>query len=129
MFKTKTKKEEKMTNPYIIDCTGAAVVGDEVKFERAVFTGTYPNAKFSHEETIEAVVISESYGEKKQQHTFTLLLPNGEKTRIKGRNLYRNGVFRKPWFDESKRVEVLQEKHNRGDAARTERIIRKELAY
>ena len=118
-----------MTNPYIIDSTGDAVVGDEVKFQRAIFTGTYPNAKFSHDETIEAVVISDSYGEQKQQHTFTLLLPNGKKTRIKVRKLYRNKVFRKPWFDESKRMEALQEKHKRGDLARTERIIRKELAY
>jgi hypothetical protein len=118
-----------MTNPYIIDCTGDVVVGDELTFQRAVFIGSYPNAKFSHEETIEAVVISESYGAKKQQHTFTLVLPNGKKTRIKGRNLYRNGVFRKPWFDESKRVEALKEKHQRGDVARTERIIRKELTY
>ena len=97
-----------MANTYIIDCTGDAVVGDEVKFERAVYTGTYPNAKFSHDETIEAVVISDSYGEQKQQHTFTLLLPNGKKTRIKGRNLYRNGVLRKTWVDEFKRVEALQ---------------------
>ena len=117
-----------MTNPYIIDCTGDSVVGDEVTFDRAVFTGTYPNAKFSHDETIEAVVISDSYGEKKQQHTFSLLLPNGKKIRIKGRNLYRNGVLRKTWVDEFKRVEALQEKHQRGDAARTERIIRKEYA-
>jgi hypothetical protein len=118
-----------MTNPYIIDCTGDAVLGDELTFERAVFIGSYPNAKFSHNETVEAVVISESYGAKKQQHTFTLLLPNGEKTMIKGRNLYRNGVFRKPWFDESKREEALKEKHRRGDLARTERIIRKVLTY
>ena len=118
-----------MTNPYIIDCTGDAVVGDEVKFERAIFTGSYPKSKFSHNETIEAVIVADSYGEKKQQHTFMLLLLNGEKTRIKGRNLYRNKVFRKPWFDESKRMEALQEKHKRGDLARTERIIIKELAY
>jgi len=120
--------EKEYTNTYIIDCTGDAVVGDEVKFKRAVFVGSYPNSKFSHDETIEALVISESYGKQKQQHTFTLLLPNGKKTRIKGRNLYRNELFRKPWFDESKRVEALQEKHQRNDLARTERIIRKEYA-
>jgi hypothetical protein len=117
-----------MTNPYIIDCTGDAVAGDEVTFDRAVFVGSYPNSKFSHNETVEAIIVAESYGEKKQQHTFTLELPNGKKTRIKGRNLYRNELFRKPWASESKRVEALQEKHQRGDLARTERIIRKELS-
>ena len=66
-----------MTNLYIIDCKGDACVGDEVTFDRAVFVGSYPSSKFSHNETVEAVIVAGSYGEKKQQHTFTLELPNG----------------------------------------------------
>lgn len=32
---------------YSVRCTGDAVVGDEVRFERATFTGSFRNAKFS----------------------------------------------------------------------------------
>ena len=110
---------------YTINCTGDCVVGDFVKFERAVFTGSYPRAKFSHNETIEGEITKESYGAAKQQHTFTIKLPDGDTTRIKGRNLYRNGTMRKPWADESKRLVALQEKHKRGDAARAARYSRR----
>ena len=33
-------------------------------------------------------VVTSSYGAKTGQHTFTILLSNGEKKRVKGRNLY-----------------------------------------
>ena len=112
---------------FTINCTGNCVVGDFVQFERAVFTGSYRNARFSHNETVEGEIIRDSYGAAKQQHTFTIQLPNGKTTRIKGRNLYRNGTMRKPWADESKRQEALKEKHTRGDAARAARYSR--LAY
>ena len=102
------------TNDFIIDCTGDACKGDYVQFERAVFTGSYPRAKFSHNEIIEGEIIKDSYGEKSGQHTFTILLKNGEKTRIKGRNLYKNGCKRKRWQNESERLMAIEEKHDRG---------------
>ena len=110
---------------FTINCTGNCVVGDFVQFERAVFTGSYRNAKFSHNETVEGEIIRDSYGAEKQQHTFTIQLPNGKTTRIKGRNLYRNGTMRKPWADENERLEALREKHARGDAARAARYSRR----
>ncbi|ULJ61619.1 hypothetical protein [Wielerella bovis] len=73
-------------------------------------------------------IIRESYGKKKQQHTFTIELENGELKLIKGRNLYRNGVWRKEWEDEDAREVVLEEKHERGKlarAAREERFMEK----
>lgn len=107
----------------MIDCTGDCVVGDDVKFERAVFTGSFRNPKFSHNETIEGKIIAESYGEKTQQHTFTILLSDGKKIKIKGRNLYKNGTLRKKWENEKDREIALQEKHKRGDYARNKRDI------
>lgn len=67
-------------------------------------------------ETVEALVIKESYGLQTAQHTFTLQRPDGSKFRIKGRNLYANGVYRKLWRDESARKLVADEKHERGRA-------------
>lgn len=46
---------------YSINCTGDACVGDEVRFERAVFTGSYPNARFLHNEIVEGRIIRDSY--------------------------------------------------------------------
>ena len=43
---------------------------------------------------------------------------------FRGRNLYRNKVYRKKWNDESLRKVSLEEKHVRGDQARLERQMR-----
>lgn len=112
-----------------IDCTGDAVTGDYVFFEKAVFTGSYPNAKFSHMEKLEGLIVSDSYGKSKQQHTFTIQLSTGNKIRIKGRNLYKNGCKRLQWTDESDRVKKLAEKHSRGDKARKKAKARKMSDY
>jgi hypothetical protein len=106
---------------FTINCTGDAVVGDEVRFERATFSGSFRNAKFAGFETITGKIVRDSYGRDKQQHTFTLELAEGGELRIKGRNLYANGLYRKPWADESLRHEAAEEKHVRGNAARAAR--------
>lgn len=111
---------------YSIECTGDACTGDEVAFDRAKFSGSFRNARFAGFERVEAVIVSESYGAAKQQHTFTLKLADGSITRIKGRNLYAQGLYRKPWQNEADRLRVLAEKHNRGDIARAERRSRME---
>lgn len=111
---------------YNIDCTGDAVVGDEVRFERATFSGSFRNAKFAGFEQISGRIVKDSYGMDKQQHTFTIELADGSTLRIKGRNLYANGTFRKQWADESMRGAVADEKHTRGEAARRARDMRKE---
>lgn len=104
---------------YSINSTGDAVVGDKVRFERAIFSGNFKKPKFERFELITGEIIKDSYGADKQQHTFTLLLPDGEKMLIKGRNLYGNGLWRKPWINENERKEALDEKHRRGNMART----------
>lgn len=109
---------------YPINCTGDAVTGDHVRFERAVFTGSFKSPKFSHFEIVTGKIVADSYGAEKQQHTFTLELPNGSKTKIKGRNLYSNGVWRKKWESEEDRNLAADEKHERGGRARSARQAR-----
>lgn len=104
---------------YPIDCTGDAVKGDRIVFERSLFTGSWRNPKFAGKELIEGEIIKESYGELKGQHTFTIQQKDGSKLLIKGRNLYRHFTFRKKWGDESERNKALDEKHQRGDVARS----------
>lgn len=113
------------TPTHTIECTGDAVVGDRVCFERATFTGLWRNPKFAGMETVEGEIIKDSYGSAKQQHTFTLLLPTGDKLVIKGRNLYRNGCHRAPWANEADRERAQHEKHQRGAIARQRREIRR----
>jgi hypothetical protein len=43
-FQTSTYKGDKT---YTINATGDCVVGDEVSFERATFSGSFRNAKFN----------------------------------------------------------------------------------
>lgn len=108
-----------------IKAAGDCCVGDRVAFERATFTGSFRKPKFAGFQLVVGEIIADSYGREKQQHTFTLRLADGSTTRIKGRNLYANGVWRQPWADEAARREVLAEKHARGDAARAAREERR----
>jgi hypothetical protein len=109
-----------------IDCTGDVCVGDEIYFVKTIFKGSINNPIFSHYENIYAKVIKDSYGEKKQQQTFTMqCLLTGRKFNIKGRNVYRNGTRRIPWDQEDKRQRILDEKHARSALANKMRKARK----
>jgi len=112
---------QKYETEYPVDITGDACEGDEVVFLRAVFGGSLRNPKFLRHEVVMGKIVNDSYGSQRGQHTFTLLTVNGEKTLIKGRNLYRNGLFAKP-RNEEERSEALSEKHARG----MENFVRKE---
>jgi len=110
---------------YSVRCTGDVCIGDHIAFERATFSGSYRNARFAGFERIEGEVIRDSYGRDKQQHTFTLRHADGSESRVKGRVMYREGTYRRPWPDETKRRDILDEKHRRGDTARAARDERK----
>jgi hypothetical protein len=114
---------------YSIECTGDACVGDEIKFLKAEFTGSFRNPKFDGFVEIKGKIIKDSYGSQKQQHTFTVELLDGSKMLIKGRNLYKYKVFRKSWANESERETVLHEKHSRGKNARFKRNVRQNERY
>lgn len=60
------------------------LVGDSVRFERAVFTGSYRKPVFAGFELMTGKIVFDSYGSEKQQHTFTLRLDDGKKMLIKG---------------------------------------------
>jgi len=124
-----TNPDYKGDTDYPINATGDCCTGDSVRFQKAVFAGSYKKPSFSHLEIVTAMLINDGYGAAKQQHTFTLELEDGTKRTIKGRNLYRNGVWRKPWTDEALRREALDEKHNRGDNARATRDLRRAGGY
>ncbi|MDY0362673.1 MAG: hypothetical protein RBR08_14575 [Desulforegulaceae bacterium] len=123
-------KIKKATRAYKINATGDVCTGDQVLFPLRIWEkqainryGKMANVVTGYE-LIEAKVVKESYGEEKQQHTFILLLSDGAKKLIKGRNLYGCGVWRKEWKDESLRRATLEEKHNRGYLARKARSAR-----
>lgn len=116
-----------------VDCTGDACKGDTIRFTESVFAGSYRKPKFLGEREIVAEITACSYGQEKQQHTFSLHviessgtqpLKAGTKTRRKARNVYRNGTRRQPWADEGARTAALDDKHVRGNAARADRAER-----
>jgi hypothetical protein len=118
---------------FTMDCTGDVVVGDTILFTEAVWGGTYQKPENLGTRTIIAEVVKDSYGVKKQQHTFTLSVINSygvkpiqEKIKIrrKGRNVYKNGTRRLPWKCKGARTLALNEKHARGGQARAARQIR-----
>lgn len=120
---------------FTMDCTGDVVVGDTILFTETVWGGCYKNPKNLGERTIIAEIIKDSYGEKKQQHTFTFTvidswgcdaLKKELITKRKGRNVYRNGTKRLPWKCKSARALALNEKHERGRSARKIRVELKE---
>lgn len=114
-----------------ISCTGDAVKGDTIRWTEAVFGGSYRRPTHLGDRTNVGVIATDSYGEAKQQHTFTVEIISsdghdplvvGKKIRRKGRNVYRRGTERLVWSDESERDRTADEKHARGDEARRRRL-------
>lgn len=70
--------------------------GDRVRFKLPVFTGgsfyrgKSKGAKFQGYQEYSGIVERHSYGEKTNQHTFSIRLDSGELKLVKGRNLYPN---------------------------------------
>ncbi|KAG0503584.1 hypothetical protein HPP92_003656 [Vanilla planifolia] len=122
---------------FVINCTGDVCKGDVVMFKQRVyekFDKVSRSGKILGKRTIAGRVVKESYGEAKQQHTFTIevLWSKGVKALlpmcsllVKGRNLYRDRTFRQPWCNEAERSKVLDEKHKRGAIARNIRTSAK----
>ena len=113
--------------------TGNNCVGDIVWFGKDIFSGSFRNAKFDGTECVRAVIVKDSYGKDKQQHTFTLALMKsahsktfvkGSEFKIKGRNLYKHFTYCENYMKEE-RKSALDEKYLRGSVARAEREERK----
>jgi hypothetical protein len=121
---------------FSVPCTGDACTGDVILFAEAVFGGSFRKPKFLGARRVAARIVADSYGGGKQQHTFSLEildsdgvqpLAAGARTTRKGRNVYRNGTWRRPWADEAARGRQLADKHARGDAARALRDERRAM--
>ena len=118
--------------------TNDIISGDTIRWAEGVFSGSYRKPKFQGNRTNVGLVVADSYGSKKQQHTFTVKVTEssghcpitvGQTICRKGRNVYRHGADRKPWASETARDEVAREKHVRGDAARASRADRVALEF
>jgi len=118
---------------YTIKCTGDVAQGDEILFTEMVWGGSHRRPEALGERRIAALVVKDSYGAGKQQHTFTLLvrgsdgldrIRRGTTIRRKGRNVYRHGTLRKE-RDRQERQDALDEKHQRGATARIAREERR----
>ncbi|XP_060192023.1 zinc finger CCCH domain-containing protein 62 isoform X4 [Lycium barbarum] len=122
---------------FTINCTGDVCKGDVVLFKQKVYKKFDKMTRGGEQlgkRTIAGRIVKESYGAAKQQHTFTVevLWSQGVKKLpplfpllVKGRNLYKLKTFRQRWKNEKERLEVLAEKHKRGEAARLIRAKRK----
>ncbi|KAG6541432.1 hypothetical protein Mapa_017211 [Marchantia paleacea] len=118
---------------FTINCTGDVCKGDVIKFKRRVYKAGSVSRKSAEaigEHLVVGRVVKESYGEKKQQHTFTVEvlwsagykpLPPMRQLLVKGRNLYKLRTYRQKWENEGLRKMSLDEKHERGAAARSKR--------
>lgn len=118
-----------LSSSYDINCTGDVCKGDEIVFVKRIWKrrrinryGKMANIVTGYE-LVQGTVEKESYGREKGQHTFTIRLKDGSSLRIKGRNLYGVGVWRKPWKDEEERQEILDEKHERGSTVRAKKEL------
>ncbi|XP_059299552.1 zinc finger CCCH domain-containing protein 62-like [Lycium ferocissimum] len=131
-------EEKYPPSSFVLNCKGDACTGDVVTFEQNVYemfniasrsaTGPPCGTRI-----VAGRIVKESYGAKKQQHTFTVevLWSKGEKPLpplhpllIKGRNLYRLKTYRQKWDNEAERQKILSEKHARGFVARSNRGTR-----
>jgi len=77
--------------------TGDRVAWDAPQFSGGIFfRGRSSGAKFTGNKRFAGMVVKHSYGAGTGQHTFTVLLDDGSKKMVKGRNLYPNLVDHTP---------------------------------
>jgi len=105
---------------YTENITGNATQGDDIAFVEAVFSGSYPRSRFSHFEMIYGLIVNDSYGKAKQQHTFSIETQSGSVIRRKGRNVYKYTTLAKPRNEEERQIN-LEDKYERGVKARQDR--------
>ena len=101
-YETDEIKEALYRSKKLVEITGEACAGDIVWFAQDDFGGSYWRPKFLGTKLVRAIILRDSYGSKKQQHTFTLALMKsatsktyikGSEFRIKGPNLYKHFTF------------------------------------
>ncbi|GJP71764.1 hypothetical protein CLOP_g2559, partial [Closterium sp. NIES-67] len=120
---------------FCINCTGDVCRQDTVLFKQQIPQKHNNESNYPGYRLVAGRVVKESYGVKKQQHTFTVEviwssgmqpLPPMTQLLVKGRVLYRHKTYRQKWPNEAERVAAVVEKHARGDEARSVRLKRLE---
>lgn len=98
------------------------VVGDEILWVEAIFSGSFRNATFEGFAAFQGVIEKESYGAEKAQHTFTIRLADGTTKRKKGRTIFKHAclLVKKA----AGRAELQTEKNVRGKAAKKAALLR-----
>ncbi|KAF0921429.1 hypothetical protein E2562_006994 [Oryza meyeriana var. granulata] len=120
---------------FSIDCKGDVCKGDTILFKQKVFKKRKgkQDTQCIGRRTIAGKVVKEKYTKKRQLHNFTIMvlwsegvnnLPALHQLIISGHQLYRFMTWRQPWHNDAVRLEVLKEKHERGNAARWIRALR-----
>ncbi|KAK1433038.1 hypothetical protein QVD17_09944 [Tagetes erecta] len=116
------------SSSFSINCTGDVCRGDVVLFKQNVFDR---QRNIRGKRTVAGRIVYESYAAT-SEHTFSVEVLWSDQFQklnplsillVSGRNLYRFGTFRQPWKSEAERSKVLQEKHERGRAARLKRKL------
>ncbi|KAI7750830.1 hypothetical protein M8C21_028092, partial [Ambrosia artemisiifolia] len=102
---------------------GDACSGDVVLFKQNMYNS---QRNLIGRRTVAGRIVKESYGAS-TKHTFLVEVLWSKRYQkldplsilpVTGRNLYQFGTFRQPWKSEAERSTVLEEKHERGKAAR-----------
>ena len=107
------------------------VTGTKIKFTEGVFGGSWKNPYFRGSRTITGVVLKESYGAKRGQHSFTIQVHDAEgidadevlskaKIRRMGRNVYADCEILERTEDHDS---LAKEKHARGQAAKERKYL------
>ena len=94
--------------------------GDIVLIEKPIFTGSFRNAQFCHNEYILAEITSEKYGVSNKHRFCYRILDStdksliNKKTRIQGKNIYSNSILIKELSEDSEDRDLrTQEKNGR----------------
>lgn len=87
--------------------------GDKVHFEKAVFTGTFPDGKFSHLQEVYGEITKKSYWAAKNMIMLQIKADDGKVYRVSDVNIYRNSCKRELWDDELKRADLLRRETDR----------------
>ena len=81
----------------------AAVIGDELRFERAIFGRCESTMKFDEFELVTGTVVDITRARASGRLTYTLALLSGEELVIRGLTLFKQPVCRRVWKDEAER--------------------------
>ncbi|MCM8827588.1 MAG: hypothetical protein NC904_08770 [Candidatus Omnitrophica bacterium] len=108
------------------------VQNDIIKFYEEVYERVGNKYKYRFLRYIKALVVNESYGKKRMQHTFTLKVidsdyyNSGTIIMRRGRNIYSNDPKRLLWEDENLRSKYIMLKREKKNKVKEEYEKRKE---